>query len=79
MHDRRLVRRYLLQSALRFNAGSLLFLSLAIALLPLWLKLAPAAPGEVETGKLTPYIFGGVVLAVMVWLGVKPSYSRGRA
>lgn len=69
-HDRRLVRRYLLQSALRFNAGSLLFLSLAIALLPLWLKLGPAAPGEVETHKLTPYIVGGVVLAVMVWLAL---------
>lgn len=69
-HDRRLVRRYLLQSALRFNAGSMLFLSLAIALLPLWLKLGPAAPDEVETDKLTPYIFGGVVLAVIVWLAL---------
>ena len=72
-HDRRLVRRYLLQSALRFNAGSLLFLSLAIALLPLWLKLGPAAPGEVETRTLTPYIVGGVVLAVMVWLALMSS------
>jgi signal transduction histidine kinase len=72
-HDRRLVRRYLLQSALRFNAGSLLFLSLAIALLPLWLKLGPAAPSEVETRKLTPYIVGGVVLAVMVWLALMSS------
>ena len=69
-HDRRLVRRYLLQSALRFNAGSLLFLSLAIALMPLWLKLGPAAPGEVATRTLTPYIAGSVVLAVMVWLAL---------
>ncbi|WP_195763644.1 sensor histidine kinase [Duganella guangzhouensis] len=69
-HDRRLVRRYLLQSALRFNAGSLLFLSLAIALLPLWLKLGPAAPGNVAPHVLTPYIAGGVVLAVMVWLAL---------
>lgn len=72
-HDRRLVRRYLLQSALRFNAGSLLFLSLAIALLPLWLKLGPAAPSEAETSTLTPYIVGGVVLAVMVWLALMSS------
>ncbi len=72
-HDRRLVRRYLLQSALRFNAGSLLFLSLAIALLPLWLKLAPAAPGEAATRKLTPYIAGGVVLAVMAWFALMSS------
>lgn len=72
-HDHRLVRRYLLQSALRFNAGSLLFLSFAIALLPLWLKLGPAAPGQVATHKLTPYIFGGVVLAVMVWLALVSS------
>ncbi len=72
-HDRRLVRRYLLQSALRFNAGSLLFLSLAIALMPLWLKLGPAAPGAVESHKLTPYIAGGVVLAVMVWLALMSS------
>jgi signal transduction histidine kinase len=77
-HDHHLVLRYLLQSALRFNAGSLLFLSLAIALLPLWLKLGPAAPGEVETHKLTPYIFGGVVLAVMVWLALMSSgIARG--
>ena len=69
-HDRRLVRRYLLQSALRFNAGSLLFLSLAIALLPLWLNFGPAAPGEVEPRKLTLYIVGGVALAVMVWLAL---------
>jgi len=69
-HDRRLVRRYLLQSALRFNAGSLLFLSLTIALLPLWLKLGPAAPGGVETRKLALYTAGGVVLAVMVWLAL---------
>ena len=72
-HDPRLVRRYLFQSALRFNAGSLLFLSLAIALLPLWLKLAPAAPSEVEAGTLTPYIVGGVVLAVMIWLALMSS------
>jgi hypothetical protein len=72
-HNRRLERRYLLQSALRFNAGSLLFLSLAIALLPLWLKLGPAAPSEVETSKLTPYIVGGVVLAVMAWLALMSS------
>jgi signal transduction histidine kinase len=72
-HDRRLVRRYLLQSALRFNAGSLLFLSLAIALLPLWLKLGPSAPGEAATHKLTAYIVGGVVLAVMVWLALMSS------
>jgi signal transduction histidine kinase len=69
-HDRRLVRRYLLQSALRFNAGSLLFLSLTIALLPLWLKLGPAGPGGVETRKLTLYIVSSVVLAVMVWLAL---------
>ncbi len=72
-HDPRLVRRYLLQSALRFNASSLLFLSLAIALLPLWLKLGPAAPNDVETRTLTPYIVGGVVLAVMVWLALMSS------
>lgn len=72
-HDRRLVRRYLLQSALRFNAGSLLFLSLAIALMPLWLKLGPAAPGAVGSHKLTPYIAGGVVLAVMGWLALMSS------
>ncbi|NVD74847.1 histidine kinase [Duganella sp. BJB1802] len=78
-HDRRLVRRYLLQSALRFNAGSLLFLSLAIALLPLWLKLGPAAPGDVEARKLTPYIIAGaVVLAVMIWLALMSSgIARG--
>jgi len=69
-HDRHLVRRYLLQSALRLNAGSLLFLSLAIALLPLWLNHAPAAPGEMETRKLTPYIVSGVVAAVMLWLAL---------
>ncbi|PLY39410.1 hypothetical protein CSZ94_26590 [Janthinobacterium sp. ROICE36] len=70
-HDRRLVRRYLLQSALRLNAGSILFLSLAIALLPLWLNLSLTAPGEIETRKLTPYIVGGgVVVAVMVWLAL---------
>ncbi|MFZ6654526.1 sensor histidine kinase [Undibacterium sp. TJN19] len=69
-HDRRLVRRYLLQSALRFNAGSLLFLSLAIALLPIWLNFGPAAPGEVDHRKLTPYIVGGVALAVMAWLAL---------
>jgi signal transduction histidine kinase len=72
-HNRRLVRRYLLQSALRFNAGSLLFLSLAIALMPLWLKLGPAAPGAVGSHKLTPYIAGGVVLAVMGWLALMSS------
>ena len=72
-HDRRLVRRYLLQSALRFNASSLLFLSLAIALLPLWLKLGPAAPNEVQTRTLTPYIVGGVALAVMIWLALMSS------
>ena len=72
-HDRRLVRRYLLQSALRFNAGSLLFLSLAIALLPLWLNSGAAAPGEFETRKLNPYMVGGVVLAVMAWFALMSS------
>ena len=72
-HDRRLVRRYLLQSALRFNTGSLLFLSLAIALLPLWLNFGTAAPGESGTGKLNPYIVGGVVLAVMAWFAMMSS------
>ena len=69
-HDRHLVRRYLLQSALRLNAGSLLFLSLAIALLPLWLNYTPAAPGDTEARKLTAYIVSGVVVAVMVWLAL---------
>ncbi|MFZ6870958.1 sensor histidine kinase [Undibacterium sp. Di27W] len=69
-HDRSLVRSYLLQSALRFNAGSLLFLSLAIALLPLWLNFGPDAPGEVGHHKLTLYIVGGVALAVMAWLAL---------
>jgi signal transduction histidine kinase len=68
-HDRRLVRRYLLQSALRFNAGSLLFLSLAIALLPLWLSPVPAAPAHLESRK-SLYIIGGVALAVMFWLAL---------
>jgi signal transduction histidine kinase len=72
-HDRRLVRRYLLQSALRFNAGSLLFLSLAIALLPLWLNFGTAAPGEFEARKLNPYMVGGVVLAVMAWFALMSS------
>ncbi|HEU4853497.1 MAG TPA: histidine kinase [Telluria sp.] len=72
-HDRRLVRRYLLQSALRFNAGSLLFLSLAIALLPLWLNSGTAAPGGSGSGKLNPYIVGGVVLAVMAWFAMMSS------
>lgn len=72
-HDRGLVRRYLLQSALRFNAGSLLFLSLAIALLPIWLNFGPAASGQAEPRKLTPYIVGGVVVAVMVWLALMSS------
>lgn len=66
-HDRRLVCRYLLQSALRFNAGSLLFLSLAVSLLPLWLNLGTAAPGAFAAHKLNPYLLGGGVLAVMVW------------
>jgi signal transduction histidine kinase len=72
-HDRRLVRRYLLQSALRFNAGSLLFLSQAIALLPLGLKFGMAAPGELALHKLNPYLVGGVVLAVMAWLALMSS------
>jgi signal transduction histidine kinase len=72
-HDRRLVRRYLLQSALRFNAGSLLFLSLAIALLPLGLQFGTAAPGESALSKLNPYLVGGVVLAVMAWLALLSS------
>ncbi|HEX8603542.1 MAG TPA: histidine kinase [Pseudoduganella sp.] len=72
-HDRRLVRRYLLQSALRFNAGSLLFLSLAIALLPLGLKFGTAAPGESALSKLNPYLVGGVVLAVAAWLALLSS------
>jgi signal transduction histidine kinase len=79
-HDHRLVRRYLLQSALRFNAGSLLFLSLAIALMPLWLKLGLAGPDDAEPGQLNPYIVGGIVVpALMFWLalissGVARSY-----
>lgn len=72
-HDRSLVRRYLLQSALRFNTGSLLFLSLAIALLPLWLNFGTAASGEPGSRKLNPYIAGGVVLAVMAWFAVVSS------
>ncbi|MCE3264334.1 MAG: hypothetical protein K0R43_3413 [Pseudoduganella sp.] len=72
-HDRRLVRRYLLQSALRFNAGSLLFLSLAIALMPLWLNFGTAAPGEAESRRLNPYLVGGVVLAVMGWFALMSS------
>jgi signal transduction histidine kinase len=72
-HERRLVRRYLLQSALRFNTGSLLFLSLAIALLPLWLNFGKAAPGELEPRKLNPYLLGGVALAVMGWLALMSS------
>lgn len=72
-HDRRLVRRYLLQSALRFNAGSLLFLSLAVALMPLWLNFGTAAPGELAPRKLNPYLVGGVVLAVMAWLALLSS------
>ncbi|QBE61768.1 sensor histidine kinase [Pseudoduganella lutea] len=77
-HDRRLVRRYLLQSALRFNAGSLLFVSLAVALLPLGLDIGPAAPGESGVRKLNPYLVGGVVLAVMLWLALLSSgIARG--
>lgn len=72
-HDRRLVRRYLLQSALRFNAGSLLFLSLAIALMPLWLNFGTAAPGKFEAHKLNPYLVGGGVLAVMAWFALLSS------
>lgn len=72
-HDRRLVRRYLLQSALRFNTGSLLFLSLAIALLPLWLNFGTGAPGESGSRELNPYIVGGVVLAVMAWFAMMSS------
>ncbi|MGV7210090.1 sensor histidine kinase [Oxalobacteraceae bacterium A2-2] len=71
-HDRRLVRRYLLQSALRFNAGSLLFLSLAIALIPLWLNPVPAAPGHFESRKSLA-IMVGVALAVMAWLALVSS------
>ncbi|AVR97714.1 sensor histidine kinase [Pseudoduganella armeniaca] len=67
-HDRRLVRRYLLQSALRFNAGSLLFLSLAIALLPLGLGIG--APGDSTLDKLNPYVVGGVLLALTAWLAL---------
>lgn len=72
-HDRRLVRRYLLQSALRFNAGSLLFLSLAIALLPLGLDIGMAAPGEGKRPMLQPFLVGGVVLAAMGWLALMSS------
>jgi signal transduction histidine kinase len=72
-HDRRLVRRYLLQSALRFNAGSLLFLSLAIALLPLWLNLIKAGPGEFAAHKLNPYMLGGGMLVVMAWFALLSS------
>eukprot|EP01034_Spumella_vulgaris_P035478 gene35476-43743_t len=77
-HDRRMVRRYLLQSALRFNAGSLLFLSLAIALLPLWLNSGAAAPGELEPRRLNPFMVSGVVLAVMAWFALMSSgIARG--
>ena len=69
-HDRSLVRRYLLQSALRFNASSLLFLSLAVALMPVWLNLGPAVPGGVESRTLSPYFVGGVVLSVTFWLAL---------
>jgi signal transduction histidine kinase len=72
-HERGLVRRYLLQSALRFNAGSLLFLSLAIALLPLGLGFGTAGPGERALRALNPYLAGGVVLAVMAWLALMSS------
>ncbi|TWI44388.1 histidine kinase [Pseudoduganella flava] len=72
-HDRRLVRRYLLQSALRFNAGSLLFLSLAIAVLPLGLGAGAGTPGSFLLHKLNPYIVGGVVLALIVWLALLSS------
>ncbi|MHA4870740.1 sensor histidine kinase [Duganella sp. PWIR1] len=72
-HDRRLVRRYLLQSALRFNTGSLLFLSLAIALMPLWLKLGTAAPDDFEARKLNLFLVGGGVLAVMAWFALLSS------
>lgn len=67
-HDRRLVRRYLLQSALRFNAGSLLFLSLAIALLPLVLNIGKPTPGGSALHMFRPHLIGGMVLALMVWL-----------
>ncbi|GGY62808.1 sensor histidine kinase [Pseudoduganella albidiflava] len=77
-HERRLVRRYLLQSALRFNAGSLLFVSLAIALLPLGMDIGTPAPGEAGVRKLDPYIVGGVVLAIMAWLALLSSgIARG--
>jgi signal transduction histidine kinase len=72
-HDRRLVRRYLLQSVLRFNAGSLLFLSLAIALLPLGLNIGMTAPGGFQLHMLKPYMVGGVALAVMAWLALLSS------
>jgi signal transduction histidine kinase len=67
-HDRRLVRRYLLQSALRFNAGSLLFVSLAIALLPLGLNIGKPAHGGSGLRALSPHLVGGVILALMAWL-----------
>ena len=60
-HDRRRVLRYLL------------FLSLAIALLPLWLNVGTARPGEFEPRKLHPYLVGGIVLAVMAWLALMSS------
>ncbi len=72
-HDRPLVRRYLLQSALRFNACSLLFVSLAIALLPLGMTIGTDAPGQSGLPKLKPHLVGGVVLAVIVWLGLMSS------
>ena len=72
-HDRRLVRRYLLQSALRFNAGSLLFLSLAIALSPLGMTIGMAAPDELARHMLNPYLVGGIVLALVAWLALMSS------
>ncbi len=78
MRDRRLVRRYLLQSALRFNAGSLLFLSLAVAMLPLGLEIGMDAPGGFRLHKLNPYLVGGVALATMAWLAlVSGGIARG--
>ena len=77
-HDRRLVRRYLLQSALRFNAGSLLFLSLAVALLPLGMNIGMTAPGQFAFDKLRPHLLGGVVLAVLAWLAlISSGIARG--
>ena len=70
-HDRRLVRRYLLQTALRFNAGSLLFVAVALALVPLSMNLSMAT--ELELHKLKPAMVGGVTLAVIAWLALLSS------